>query len=298
VRLAVALLAAVALALAGCGGDDGGGGSAADAEDLLKRGFATDVDSGNASFAGELEVRGVPGFEEPLRLELDGSFRAAPSPTEMPDLDMDFEASGGGQTFTGHLTFTAENGWVEFRGETYEVGEELWRRWIELVRESNRNKPQTFGDVGVEPLDWVDDAETAGEEEVGGSPTTKVTGKIDTETMLRDFNRISTERLPESTLREFSDAMGDVAFEAWIGKDDIWRRVKTENQFEVPEDERDSFGGMEGGRLSFDVELAEPNEPVEIEGPAEARPIDELLRELGIPPEAVLGPGFAAPTPG
>jgi hypothetical protein len=44
--------------------------------------------------------------------------------------------------------------------------------------------------------------------------------------------------------------------------------------------------------------LDDPNEPVEIEGPAEARPIDELLRSLGVPPELLLGPGFAQPAPG
>jgi hypothetical protein len=298
VRLAAALLAMLALALAGCGDDDGGGGSGGDAEALLKRGFATDVDSGNASFAMELELRGVEGFDEPLRLELEGPFRAAPSPTDMPDLDMDFEASGGGQTYTGHVIITRENGWVEFRGETYEVGEELWAQLIESLRQSQSGKPNTFKEAGVDPLDWIDDAETAGEEEMGGTTTTKVTGKLDMEALLRDSNRISTQRLPESTVRDVNDYVDDVGFEAWIGDDDIWRRVSAETEFEVPEEERDSLGGLEGGRFSLDIELTDPNEPVEIEGPAEARPIDELLQALGIPPEALLGPGFAQPAPG
>jgi hypothetical protein len=298
VRLAAALLAVLALVLAGCGDDDGGGSSGGDAEALLKRGFATDVDSGVVRLAMELEVRGVPGFDDPLRLELDGPFRAAPSPTDMPDLDVDFEATGAGQTFTGHLIVTRENGWVEFRGETYEVGEELWARLLEAVRQENRGQPNTFKEAGIDPIDWIDDAETDGEEEIGGTQTTKVTGKLDVETMLRDFNKVSTERLPESAMRDFSDAMGDVDFEAWIGADDIWRRLKAESEFEVPEEERESLGGLEGGRLSIDLELSDPNEPVEIEGPADARPIDELLTELGIPPEALLGPGFAQPTPG
>ena len=296
-RLAAALLAVLVLALAGCGGDDGGG-SGGDAENLLKRGFATDVDTGALTFEMELEVRGVEGLDGPLRLELDGPFRAAPSPTEMPDLDMDFEASGAGQSFTGPVIVTSENGWIEFRGETYEVGEELWASVIDFLRQSNSGRPKTFGDAGVDPLDWVDDAETDGEEEVGGTPTTKVTGKLDLEALLRDSSKISTQRLPESTLRDVNDVVDDVGFEAWIGEDDIWRRIRAETEFEVPEDERDSLGGMEGGRFSLDMELAEPNEPVEIEGPADARPIDELLRELGIPPEALLGPGFAQPTPG
>jgi hypothetical protein len=297
VRLAAALLAVLALALAGCG-DDGGGGSGGDAEALLKRGFATDVDSGNASFAMELEVRGVEGFDEPLRLELNGPFRSAPSPTDMPDLDMDFEASGAGQSYTGHVIVTRTNAWVEFRGETYEAGEELWARLIDFVRESNRDRPNTFKEAGLDPLDWIEDAETDGEEEIGGTTTTKVTGKLDIEALFRDIGKLSTQRLPESTVRDIADDVKDVDFEAWIGDDDIWRRVSADIEFEVPEEDRDSLRGMEGGRFSLDMELTDPNEPVEIEGPAEARPIDELLRELGVPPEALLGPGFAQPTPG
>jgi hypothetical protein len=46
------------------------------------------------------------------------------------------------------------------------------------------------------------------------------------------------------------------------------------------------------------MELDDPNEPVEIDGLGDGRPVDELLRRLGIPPEALLGPGFAQPTPG
>jgi hypothetical protein len=297
VRPAAALLAVLALALAGCGDDDGGG-SGGDAEALLKRGFATDVDSGNASFAMELEVRGVEGFDEPLRLELNGPFRSAPSPTDMPDLDMDFEASGAGQSYTGHVIVTRTNAWVEFRGETYEVGEELWARLIDFVRESNRDRPNTFKEAGLDPLDWIEDAETDGEEEFGGTTTTKVTGKLDIEALFRDIGKLSAQRLPESTVRDIADDVKDVDFEAWIGDDDIWRRLSADIEFEVPEEDRDSLRGMEGGRFSLDMDLTDPNEPVEIEGPAEARPIDELLRELGVPPEALLGPGFAQPTPG
>jgi hypothetical protein len=296
VRRAAAVLAALALALAGCGGDDGG--SSAEAEGLLKRGFATDVDTGVASFAMELEVRGVEGLDEPLRLELDGPFRSAPSPTDMPDVDMDFEASGAGQTFTGHVTLTRENAWVEFQGETYEAGEELWARLIEFVRQSNQGRPNTFKEAGVDPLDWIDDAETAGEEEVGGTTTTKVTGKLDVEAFLRDSSEISARPLPESTARDIDEFVDDVDFEAWIGDDNIWRRVRAENEFDVPEEQRDSLGGMEGGRVSLDMELSQPNEPVEIQGPAEARPIGELLQQLGIPPESLLGPGFDQPAPG
>jgi hypothetical protein len=233
--------------------------------------------------------------EGTLRLSLEGPFRAAESPTEMPDLDMDFRASGLGQSYEGRVVVTRENAWVEFGGATYEVGEELWARLLDALRQQGDKGPQTFRKAGVDPLDWIQDLEVEGEEDVAGTPTTKVAGTIDVVAMLRDLNRLTSN--PQQQIPG-SDVFEDADLEAWIGDDDIWRRISAESEFNVPEAQREALGGMEGGRVSLDLELADPNEPVEIEGPAEARSIDELLRRLGIPPEALLGPGFAAPTPG
>jgi len=295
-RAAPALLAALALAAAGCGGG-GGGGNDAEATDLLERGFATDVDTGVLTLDAELELKGGDQLDGPLRLELDGPFRAAGSPTEMPDADMEFRASGAGQDFEGRVIVTRENAWIEFRGATYEVGEELWARALEALEEQDQGGPRSFREAGVDPLDWLDGVETERDEDVAGVPTTKVSGSLDVEQMLRDFNRLSRDpdqQIPDNV----DDFVDDVDFEAWIAEDGVWRRISAETEFDVPEEERDAVGGLEGGRVSLDVELDEPNEPVQIEGPAEARPIDELLRRLGIPPELLLGPGFAVPTPG
>jgi hypothetical protein len=297
VRRAAPLLAAIALAAAGCGG----GGDEEEASSLLKRGFATDVDTGVLTLEAEVELQGVQSVEGPLRLALEGPFRAAPNPTEMPDLDMEFRISGSGQSYEGRVIVTRENAWVEFGGSTYEVGEELWTGLLDALEQADPNAPKTLREAGVDPLDWVEDAETGGEEDVGGTPATKVSGGLDIERMLGDFNKLITnpdQRIPEAALRDAEDIVRDVEFETWVGEDDIWRRIKAETEFEVPEAERDSAGGLEGGRVALDIELDEPNEPVDIEGPAEARSIDELLRRLGIPPEALLGPGFSAPQPG
>jgi hypothetical protein len=294
-RAAPALLVASLLAVgAGCGGD----GNEEPATDLLDRGFATDVDTGVFTLEAEVELDGGP-LEGPLRLELEGPFRAADSPTQLPDLDMTFRAAGAGQEYEGRAIVRRENAWVEFEGETYEVGEELWPRLIAALEEQDAGDPQTFGEAGIDPLDWVQDAEEDGRERVAGTTATKVTGRLDIEAMLRDVNRISGgESIPESALNQTDDVVDDIEFDAWIGEDGIWRRISGETEFRIPEEERGSVGGLEGGSVSLDMELDDPNEPVEIEGPSEARPIDELLRRLGIPPEQLLGPGFATPAPG
>jgi hypothetical protein len=283
------------VALAGCGG-----GNDEEAADLLERGFSTDVRSGYATVDAELELKGMEGFEGPLRLRLDGAFEVAGGdPTELPNLDMDFHLSGAGREVTGLLVLTQANAWVEYGGIEYEVGEELWARVRQAYREQSPEQPETFAEAGVDPLDWVDDAELEGEERVSGVRATRVSGTFDVEAMLRDSNDLAgSQGVPESVLGDVEDVIEDVEFEAWIGADDIWRRVATEASFEVPERERDAVGGLEGGNLALEIELDRPNEPVEMPAPSDPRPIDELLRRLGIPPETLLGPGFAQPAPG
>ena len=295
-RATLALLAVALLAAGGCGDDDGA--SSESAAQLLERGFATDVDTGVLSLEAELELDGGP-VEGPFRFELQGPFRAADSPTQLPDMDMAFRAGGAGQEYEGRAIVTRVNAWVEFQGETYEAGEELWARAREALEEESRGEPETFADAGVDPLDWVTDLEESGEEDVGGTRTTKVTGRLDAERMVRDFGRLpGAAPVPGNVLGQVDDVVDDVEFEAWIGHDDIWRRVRGETEFQIPEEEREPAGGVEGGTISIEVELDDPGEPVEIEEPADARPLDELLRSLGIPPEMLLGPGFATPTPG
>jgi hypothetical protein len=294
-RAALALLAAAALAAAGCGGDDGNDEAATQ---LLERGFATDVDTGLFTVEAEVELDGGP-VDGPFRLELEGPFRAAGSPTEMPDLDMTFRASGAGQEYDGRAIVTRENAWVEFQGETYEVGEDLWAELLTALEEPQPGQPRTLEEAGIDPMDWVHGLEEDGEERVDGVPATKLSGTIDIEAILRDFDRLAGRQgIPDEALDQVDDVVDDVDFETWIDENDVWRRIRGETEFSVPEEERDSAGGLEGGSVSLDMSLDDPNEPVEIEGPGEARPIDELLRSLGIPPEALLGPGFATPTPG
>ncbi len=294
-RRLVLLLVAVAAGATACGGDEGGG--AKDADALLTRGFSTDVDTGRLTMEMELTVEGVASAGGPFRLELSGPFRSHGA-TEMPDVDMDVSASGQGVSFDGALVLLPENAWVEFGGETYEVGEKLWSRAQDSL--NRQGGPETFGDAGVDPLRWVEDAQTGDSEEVSGTEATQVTGELDVSAMLRDFNRLSPDSsaLPRETLDQVDDAIGPVAFEAWIGDDDIWRRITSETSFTVPEDQRQGAGGLEGGKVSLDMTLQAPNESVTIESPGAGRPISELLRALGVPPEALLGPGFELPEPG
>jgi hypothetical protein len=290
-----ALIAVVALA--GCGGGSG----SESASQLLDRGFATDVDTGFLTLAAEAELEGGPSDGE-YRLQLEGAFRVVGRATDLPDMDMAFRATGPGQEYEGRAILTRANAWVEYQGETYQVGEGLWPQLLAAVEQRPEGVPETLAEAGMDPLDWVTGAEEAEEEDVGGTRATKVTGTLDIEAFLRDLNEIEIpgagEALREDDLGRVDEFVDDVEFQVWIGEDDIWRRITAETDFHVPEEERDSAEGLGGGSISFDIRLDDPNQPVEIVGPADARPLEELLRRLGIAPESLLGPGFAQPSPG
>ena len=286
-----ALIAVVALA--GCGG----GGSQEEAGDLIERGFSTDVRSGVFSAGAELRLSGLGALAGPLRFSMEGPFEGG-GPTRLPSMDVEVRASGMGQSFAGRLVTTSTNGWLEYGGSTYEAGDALWAELRRAI-ETQAGEPRTLAELGVHPRRWLDDLETEGHDEVGGDDTTKVTGTLDLGVLLRELSRLAPQaQLPPGMLRQVEDAVEEVRFEAWIGEDYIWRRVLVETEFAIPEELRESTEGVAGGRLSFEMGLDDPNEPVEIEGLGDGRPIDELLRRLGIPPEALLGPGFAQPTPG
>jgi hypothetical protein len=294
VRLAaLALVAAAVLATVGCGGEDNDGG----ATGLLDRGFATDVDTGGLSFEAELELEGGE-LDGPFRLELEGLFRSAETLNEWPDMEMEWLASGAGEQYEGRVVTTRANAWIEFEGVTYEVGGPLWRGLLSGLAEYNRTEPDTFEELEIDPLDWITGARSAGKENLGGDATTKVTGSLDADRMVRDLNELPGDRFTDSELQKVEEVVGDTDFQAWIGEDDIWRRLWIESELRVPEADRDSVGGITGGKLSLDFGLDDPNEPVEIEPPGDGRPIDELLSRLGLPPEDLLGPGFAQPAPG
>ena len=285
--------------IAGCG-DSGGSSSGQSASEVLKKAGTQTAKSADVKLELEASVKGGEGFDGPAKFSLEGPYRSNGAKT-LPDLDWKLHAEGDGQKFDARLITTRDNAWVEYGGTTYQVGEALWARALAaLAQQEEPGAPETLAEAGIDPLEWVEEAETGGEETVDETQATEVTAKLDVESMLRDFTRIpgaTRRRLPEGTLRDAEDVVEDVELEALIGEDDIWRRISAETEFDIPEDERDALGGLEGGRVELHVQLAQPNEPVEIEGPSQARPIDELLRALQIPPELFLGPGFAQPSP-
>ena len=112
--------------IAGCGGDDSGD-SSEDPQTVLDDTFNNEatISSGNLNLTAGVSAEGEQGGS--FDASLSGPFQGDPdSPTSIPQLDWTVSASGsgGGQEidFEGGLVVTEDNAFVEYNGETYEVG--------------------------------------------------------------------------------------------------------------------------------------------------------------------------------
>jgi hypothetical protein len=301
--LALASLLALVLPTA-CGSND-----SQEARDLLQRAFRKQTRSADVRFDMRARLRGLGVLgDRPLRLTLTGPLRNNGA-RRLPSLDWRVHAEGAGRSLVARLVVVPENVFVAYRGATYEVGERPVRRFARRLRRDPGTN-LSLRRLGVEPEHWIEDGEVEDGEEVGGDPTRKVSGKLSVERVLRDFREVLENprfrsqvptgapfpRLTDEQIDEVKDAVEDPTFEVDVGRrDEVVRRMKARVEFELSDEQRRDAGGLRSGSVSLVLQQTNVNGGQRITPPSEARPLSELLRRLGIPPELLGGSGFAPP---
>ncbi|MDQ3645024.1 MAG: hypothetical protein M3356_05910 [Actinomycetota bacterium] len=304
----LAIVATLALALigAGCGGDDGGGSSDEDARALLEKAFTTQVDSGDIALDLKAELDGAEELKGPLSLTLSGPFKSE-GPKDLPILDWDIVAEGAGQKFDVGLTVTNDNAFVEFQGEAYEAGTQLFSQFKQQYAAQQPNGQLTLKSFGLDPATWLEDPEVEDGDEIGGDSTQVVSGTVDVEKVVRDFYSLTKSdafrqqlerqgqtipEIPEPSdedIQKIEDAIDELTLEVNVDENDVARRLSLEGDFTVPEDAGD--GEVKGGSVSFGYTLEEVGIDPQIEGPANAKPLTELIQQFG----PLLGGGLPQP---
>ena len=281
--LSFAAVAAIALAVAGCGGS-----SSKAAKDILRRGFATSIGSANISIDITGKLDGIPQLTRPVRVRLAGPYRNN-GPKKIPSLSWDVSISGGGQAFSTGLISTGDRAFVNFQGTAYEVSPsslaDLNRRWSQ-----RRSGTTTFGGLGLHPLDWVHNPSKEGDSDIAGVKTTHVSASLDVGKMLADLNHLGgstatalarTPKLSQRDINEVKKVVKNPRFDVYVGKSDgRIRRIAANVEFSVPPRARSQLRGLKGGNLSFSVEFAAVGEPQTIRAPRSARPISQLRQQL------------------
>jgi hypothetical protein len=312
VLLAVLALLAAA-AIGACGGDDG-----EDAQTVLDETFSNDeqVTSGVLDLNIEATAEGSQGGS--ANLSLSGPFQGAEDdPTALPQLDFTATASaeGAGQSFSfdGALIVSEDNAFVEYQGETYELGKDLFNQFKQAAEQSaaqaeetqeaeggslsetiqascEQSVSQSGGDTSACDIDfssWLTDLESEGTEDIEGTETDHISGSLDVEQMFSDLTELSAAtgeaQIPEEQLDQASEVISDASFDLYSGVDD---RILRGLDFNLGIDPSALPGaeaaGVESADVSFSLRLSGVNEPQTIDAPTNARPIDELLGQFGL----------------
>ncbi len=192
------------------------------------------------------------------------------------------KAKFAGQTIDAGLVVTEDNAYVNFRGQDYEVGEQLFRQ---IKTSFDRQRKQTGGQqslkqFGIDPTDWLEDPEVEDGEDIGGDPTRKISGEVDVRKVVEDVlgalrspalrKQLESQgqtvpQIDPEQVDKVVDAIDELRFEVNVDENNIARRLFAEAKFDVPEGV--DAGDLEGGEISFGFVLEEVGIDPEIEAP-------------------------------
>lgn len=291
------------LALSACGGDDDGGGGD-DVASVLKDTFGSDepVKSGKLNVAVALDAKGVASLQGPVALKLSGPFQSN-GDDKLPTFDFDLALQAAGQSFTAGAISTGDAGFLTVQGQNFAVGKELFENFRTGYQQAQKEADKeengtTFKALGIDPLRWLEGAEKAGTEKVGGADTTHITATIDVPKFLLDINTLlekadqigvagaQNAQVP-STLtaeqrKQIAEAVKSAEVDVYTGEEDrLLRRLAVVLTFDVPEASRKDVGGLQSGTLKLDLTIADLNQKQSVTAPKNARPLEELTAQLG-----------------
>jgi hypothetical protein len=236
--------------------------------------------------SGLLELRvsatSAPGDDGPAEagFELLGSFQL-PDEDELPVADLQYSQLGLDEPVTQGFISTGESVFVEVDGQAYELAPEQ----TETLLGGGGGDTPLFGDASVE--DWIRDPELHEGEGLDGVKVDRVTGELDVVAALNDLFTIaqrfggatSFEPIEGDDAEQLENAVTSSTIEIISGSEDrLLRRLLIEVEMGIEESRglSDILGPLAGVTLLLDLSISEPNEPIEVEEPADPLPIDEL----------------------
>jgi hypothetical protein len=281
---------ASALLVAACGG----GGNKEDPQQVIHETFSnpTPIRSGTLDLDVRIETSGGdnPGT---LEVKLGGRFQGRPN-GQFPEFDFDvsLKAEGGSQTIsgTGGLTSTGQGAFVNFQGTEYAVPQQLYDEFVTSYTQLQGQHGSQGGGLlrrlNIDLANWLTDLKNDGTEDVEGTNTIHVSGKANISQIVDDLKTIAQKagstvgNVNLSQLGQLNDVIQSGDVDVNSGESDkLLRRLQLSFDLKPP-------AGTPGApdSLTFDMQLnlADVNKPQTIPAPANAQPLENLLRQHGI----------------
>jgi hypothetical protein len=296
----LALFALLGLALvAGCGGGDKSASSSTDVDTLLKETFSGDkkIDSGKINLAVRIDAQGGSSPSGPISITLAGPFQSQ-GKGKLPKLDLEAAVEGAGQNIKAGVVSTGDKGFVKFNGTAYAVTDAIFaefkKGYEQAQTQASKQKGQSLATLGIDPRRWLTNPRNAGETKVGDDDAIRITGDVDVNKLLDDVNVALSkarslgvqgsqqlpEKLTDAQKKQAADAIQKLGVEIFTGKDDhILRRMVIDLGLKAPAGT--SGSSPQSATVKIDLQLTAVNQDQSISAPADAKPFDQLLGQLG-----------------
>ena len=298
IRTAVAVLAIalpIPAAVAGCGGSSG---NSEDPQQVLDQTFnnPTNISSGklDVSLSGSAEGQQSGNFSATIS----GPFQTDPNDkTAFPQLDLTANVSGsqgGGPSisFDGSLITTKDNAYVEYQSQAYEVGtaafQQFAKAYAKAAKQNQANGSSTgFSQFGIDPKTWLTNVSNEGTTDVDGTNTIHIHGDADVGKIVTDLQKVSkqtsgsTQQISPDQLNQLTDSVQTASIDVYSGADDhLLRKLAVSLSIAPPSGTGATVSKLD---VNLSVTLSDVNQPQTITAPSNAKPISELLGQLGIP---------------
>jgi hypothetical protein len=294
VVLAIAL--PVPAVVAGCGG--GSSSNNEDPQKVLDETFnnPTKITSGKLDISLDGSAQGQQSGS--FNASVSGPFQSDENdPTAFPQFDLTANMSGsaGGPSisFDGSLIATKDNAYVEYQDQAYEVGSDLFKQftqsYAQASQQSQAQKGQNFFErFGIDPSTWLTNVTNEGTTDVEGTDTIHIHGDADVAKILSDIQKVSqqtggatTQQLTPQQVDQVKSAVKEASIDVYSGTDDhLLRKLALSLQITPPAGTGATVSSVD---VTFSVTLSDVNQPQTITAPSNAKPISELLNQLGIP---------------
>jgi hypothetical protein len=289
-RLAlIPLAAAVALALASCGGGAHAAKTAAakvSPAQLVSQSFSASdaVNSGDLALTLDLRLDGVKQLDgEPIALSISGPFQRSDGKLSA---DLAATVSAGSSTAELGLDKVGKDTYLELAGTFYELPATVKLSPSGATGETGPSGPSgLLGSLGINPASWLSDPHDVGQKTVGGVLTEHLQAQVNIDNVLNDVSKAiggATGATGASTstsmLALVQSAITKAQVDVYTGiSDHIVREFDLDIAFAVPAIAAGALGGLTGGSLTLDATLTGLNQPQMITAPANAQPASKLL---------------------
>lgn len=270
-RLLPVLLALLVLPLAGCGG----GGSGAQEALSETAGKLGEIRSGTLTL--RVLVEGTGQFQGEAGFELEGPFDLGET-GKLPQANIEYRKTAGSQQAEATFISTGEKAFVKVGGQTYELPDSM-------VADLRAREGGFDGEAGLGELDigdWMVDSRMSDGGEVGGAETDRIRSRLDVVVAVNDLLEVASRlgvadlgRLEGRSAEQLRRAVKSSSIDVWTGKDDrLLRKLEIRADFgsSGPSELEQALGDLGGARVTFLLEIANPNEPVHVEAPTDAVP--------------------------